>query len=294
MTLRMKRMAWRVGRQLLALVATVLVGAFIAATLVRIAPGFDVDDQQLDSRLNHESREALRTQRAQNSNLVGFYSNYLRRAIRGDFGRSQTLSRPVRELLAERLPVTARLVALGLLCGWSVATVLALISALVRVTSVGLLIGAAAGAMLCIPSAVLAMAFVFARAPAYLAIGLVVLPKVFGFTRNLLARSYALPHVITARAKGISEARVLLWHVLPVTGGQVIALVGVSVSLALGAAIPVEALCGLPGIGQLAWQAALGRDLPLLVTLTMIVALITMIANSISDAMNQVLGTART
>jgi peptide/nickel transport system permease protein len=294
MTLRMKRMAWRVGRQLLALVATVLVGAFFAATLVRIAPGFDVDDQQIDNRLNHESREALRMHRAQNSNIVIFYSNYLRRAIRGDLGRSETLSRPVRELLAERLPVTARLVALGLLCGWSVATMLALISALARINSVSLLIGAAAGALLCIPSAVLAMAFVFVRAPAYLAIGLVVLPKVFGFTRNLLVRSYAMPHVITARAKGISEARVLLCHVLPVTGGQVIALAGVSVSLALGAAIPVEALCGLPGIGQLAWQAALGRDLPLLVTLTLIVALITMTANSISDMMNQVLGPACT
>jgi len=33
-----------------------------------------------------------------------------------------------------------------------------------------------------------------------------------------------------------------------------IALAGITVSIALGASIPVEALCGLPGIGQLAWQ----------------------------------------
>ena len=40
------------------------------------------------------------------------------------------------------------------------------------------------------------------------------------------------------------------------------------------------ALCGLPGIGQLAWQAALSRDLPLLVNLTVLVTLVTLLANS--------------
>jgi peptide/nickel transport system permease protein len=64
-----------------------------------------------------------------------------------------------------------------------------------------------------------------------------------------------------------------------------IALAGITVSIALGAAIPVEALCGLPGIGQLAWQAALSRDLPLLVNLTVLVTLVTLLANSGADVM---------
>jgi ABC-type dipeptide/oligopeptide/nickel transport system permease component len=50
--------------------------------------------------------------------------------------------------------------------------------------------------------------------------------------------------------------------------------------MALAASIPVEALCDLPGIGQLAWKAALGRDLELLVILTMIVTFVTLVANS--------------
>jgi peptide/nickel transport system permease protein len=58
------------------------------------------------------------------------------------------------------------------------------------------------------------------------------------------------------------------------------ALAGVSVSLAVGAAIPVEALCGLAGVGQLAWQAALARDLPLLMNITIVVTLVTLLANS--------------
>jgi len=90
-------------------------------------------------------------------------------------------------------------------------------------------------------------------------------------------------HILAARAKGIGPLRILLWHVLPVGAPELVALAGVSVSVAIGAAIPVEALCGIPGIGQLAWQAALGRDLPLLVTITVLVTLVTLIANAGAD-----------
>jgi ABC-type dipeptide/oligopeptide/nickel transport system permease component len=48
----------------------------------------------------------------------------------------------------------------------------------------------------------------------------------------------------------------------------------------------VEVVCDFPGIGQLAWKAALARDLPLLVTLTMLVALATQMANALADALS--------
>ena len=73
------------------------------------------------------------------------------------------------------------------------------------------------------------------------------------------------------------------WHVVPTTAPQLLALAGVSVSIAIGAAVPIEALCDQPGIGQLAWHAALARDLVLLVNLTLIVTLVTVVANSASD-----------
>src|SRR5215467_5588938 len=130
---------------------------------------------------------------------------------------------------------------------------------------------------------VLAILFVLARIPAQFLLGLVVFPKVFGYSRNLLARSSALPHVLTARAKGLGNVRVLVWHILPTAAPQLLALLGVTVSVAFTAAIPMEALCDMPGIGQLAWKAALGRDVALLVNLTMIVTLVTLLANSVSD-----------
>jgi ABC-type dipeptide/oligopeptide/nickel transport system permease component len=53
--------------------------------------------------------------------------------------------------------------------------------------------------------------------------------------------------------------------------------------MAIGAVIPIETLCGSAGIGQLVWQSALARDLPVLVHLTVLVALATCAANLFSD-----------
>jgi len=116
-----------------------------------------------------------------------------------------------------------------------------------------------------------------------LAIALIVFPHTYRYSSNLLVKAYSRPHITAARARGLGEARILFWHVVPVVAPQLLAVAGVSVSLAVGAAIPVEALCGLPGIGQLAWQAALARDLPLLVNITILVTLVTLLANSGAD-----------
>jgi peptide/nickel transport system permease protein len=124
---------------------------------------------------------------------------------------------------------------------------------------------------------------VLAQAPARLLLAIVIFPRVFRYSRNLLARGASQPHVITARAKGLGNLRVMFWHILPVAAPQLLALAGVSLSLAFTAAIPIEAICDLPGIGQLAWKAALGRDVALLVNLTVIVTIITLIGNSLSE-----------
>jgi ABC-type dipeptide/oligopeptide/nickel transport system permease component len=57
-------------------------------------------------------------------------------------------------------------------------------------------------------------------------------------------------------------------------------LFGVSLVLAFGSAIPVEALCDVAGVGQLAWRAALGRDLPLLCGLAMAVTFMVALAHT--------------
>jgi peptide/nickel transport system permease protein len=181
------------------------------------------------------------------------------------------------------------LVVLGLLMSWSVALGLALSAAWMRISAYDSLATLISGIFLCLPAAVLALLSVLWNVPGALAVGLIVFPRIYRYARNLLAKAYSLPHIITARAKGVSELRILFWHAIPVSGPQLLAVAGISVSVAVGAAIPVEALCGLPGVGQLAWQAALARDLPLLMNLTILVTLVTLLANSGADVIGKML-----
>ncbi len=89
--------------------------------------------------------------------------------------------------------------------------------------------------------------------------------------------------MVAAQAKGLSSWRVLWAHIFTPAAPQLAALAGISVSLAFGASIPIEVICDTPGVGQLAWRAALDRDLPLLVTITVLVALMTLVVNSLAD-----------
>jgi len=273
----------RIVQHGLTLIATALLGGFLAATLVRLAPGFDADETALDPHLSSQSIQALRQNRSEQHNLLIFYIRSLHLALRGDLGTSISLKQPISSLLRDRIPLTFRVVTLGLLMSWAGVLALALSTARVRTPAYDLLATVTAGLLLCVPAAALALLSVLWNLPGAFAIALIIFPRDYRYTRNLLDQAYSLPHIITARAKGLSPARILFWHVVPVAGPQLLALAGVSVSLALGAAIPVEALCGLAGIGQLAWQAALARDLPLLVNITVLVTLVTLLANSGAD-----------
>jgi peptide/nickel transport system permease protein len=282
-------LGWKIARHVSAMLATILLGGLLSVTLVRLAPGFGVDENQLDPHLSAESLRALRQSREQRKNIFSFYFHSLQRTLHGDLGTSISLGQPVTRLLLERTPLTVRLVAVGLLLSWSVAMAMALSAAWLRVSAYDAATTLLSGTFLCIPAAVLALLSVLWNVPGSLAIGLIVFPRVYRYARNLLARAYSLPHLLTARAKGLSEARILFWHVVPVVGPQLLAVAGVSVSVAIGAAIPVEALCGLAGIGQLAWQAALARDLPLLMNITILVTLVTLLANSGADVITHML-----
>ena len=111
---------------------TILFGGLLGATLARLAPGFGTDERELDSRLSPASLQALRQSRSAQGDLGAFYKNYVAGLLHGDLGVSSSLRRPVRELLAERIPVTLRGVGLGLAGGWLLGLALAAPAALCR------------------------------------------------------------------------------------------------------------------------------------------------------------------
>jgi peptide/nickel transport system permease protein len=265
----------------------VFIGGFAGATLVRFAPGYGVTEEELDSRLSGDSLRALRLSHAPPSDLLSYYLQFGGKLLHGDLGYSSSMREPVRQLIVERFPETMKSVGFGLALGWILGLGLAILSVTARSAMVDFGTSLMATIALCTPAAVLALLCVIAQAPGRLVIAAIIFPKVFQYARNLLLRSAALPHVLAATARGLHGVRVFLRHILPVAFPQLLAVAGVTVSTAFAAAIPVEALCDMPGIGQLAWKAALARDLELLVMLTMIVTMVTLLANSAAELLGK-------
>ena len=267
----------------LRLAALMLMASFAGAMLMRIAPGFSSDDQELNSGLSAQSIQAIRQAHLADANIPRFYAQYIASLVKGDLGTSRSLNQPVKDLLRERLPVTLANLAFALAVGWLLGLSLAIAAQLFCWRALSFLTNGLSGTFISTPAAALALIFLLLRLPPAFAAALLIFPKIYRYTENLLRQSSEMPHVLTARAKGAGPMRVLALHIAPIALPQLITLVGVSISIGIGVLLPIEVVSDVAGIGQLAWQAAQARDLPLLINLTMIVTFVTVCATLISD-----------
>jgi peptide/nickel transport system permease protein len=268
-------------RRLLSGVATLALAGFAAATLLRVAPGFDVDARELDGRASAETQAHIRAEHSGDRDIVAFYGNYLRRALQGDFGKSRSLDAPVAGLIADRLPRTLRLITLGLAGAWALALLLALANVAWPCTEGGFnLLNAG---LLAVPAGLVALLILLSQGPVALGLTLALLPRLFSYARGLFKQNAATGYALAARARGLPASRFLGHYVMWPAGPALLALLGLSVNAAFGGAILLETICDLPGLGQLALQAAMARDLPLLVGMTLFVGALTVSANTVTD-----------
>jgi len=274
------------ARRVLIVMATIVAGGLLSAMLARYAPGFGSDESQLDARLSSESIRAIHAASEDERRIASYYVGSLQLALRGDLGISKSLQRPVQELLVERGVVTVRIVGMGLTTAWLVALATILTMWMLGSAFADRACAIAIGLLLCIPAGAAALLLVMMNGPGFVALALAVFPKVHRYLGGLVRAAANMPHVVTAKAKGVGDGRILLWHIVPVIRREVFALAGASLALAVSAAIPVEALCGIPGVGQLAWQSAMARDLPLLLIISLMVVAITVLANTGADLLS--------
>src|SRR5882762_2150319 len=92
---------------LYSLILPLLAAGFLATVLITLAPGFGVDERELDNRFSAEGIANIRRSAAPQRNVLISYFSYLKGVIHGDLGVSRTFDRPVMELLKERAGVTA-------------------------------------------------------------------------------------------------------------------------------------------------------------------------------------------
>ncbi len=260
---------------------TVLAGGLLGATLVRIAPGSGVSDQDWDARLSAATVAKSRERRAAEPGLMRFYAEYLKGMAHGDLGWSTSFDCPVTELVRARLPLSMATLARGV--GAALAAGIAAAFLAVWRRGLAFLPGALAMICLSIPAAVLAFMMLVQGWPGTWALAFAVFPHAYLYSRNLMADAAAAPHVLAAHARGIRPARVMLNHVLRLAAPQILAVAGLAVAIGFPALVPIEVVCDSPGLLQLAWKAALSRDMPILVNVTLVAAVVVMAGNAASD-----------
>ncbi|MBA2371502.1 MAG: ABC transporter permease, partial [Chloroflexi bacterium] len=110
-----------------------------------------------------------------------------------------------------------------------------------------------------------------------------ILPSVVRFTRSSLLEVLGQDYVRTAVAKGLAPIVVTYVHALRNALIPVVSVIGTLLPRLLGGAVVTEAVFGWPGMGRLALEAANGRDYPLIMGITMVVALVAILTSLVVD-----------
>lgn len=291
------------GRYLLrrALISLVLLWVVLTATflVLHLAPG-DPIERFADPRVPRAQLAELRTLYGLDRPLPVQYGVWLVAAVRLDWGISFQHQRPVRAVLARRLPPTLLLGAAAFSVQAAVGMALGIFAAkrpnrfgdhATRALSLALYSLPAfwlavmlsllfTGMFPVLPSG--GMTSVFARdwtlvaragdllehliLPA-LALGLPLAAPVARLLRNGLIEELGKEYVMAARARGLSERAVFL-RALRGAAVPLVQVTGLSLPALLGGSVVIESVFSWPGLGATAYDAILSRDYPLVLALT--------------------------
>lgn len=276
------KLAANLLKRLIRMLAIVLIVMIGSTVLVRFAPGYFSDAREMDTRYRDAVRVELSAEAARSRSLIPLLSTEIGEWVRGNGGLSRQYGVPVFELIPPRLAVTGGLMTRSIALAWIFALCASLISSAGRKPS--FLWQIPATLLLAVPTAAMATICMLAgRGGPVLVMSLLLAARDFKFLDRTLRKAWLDPHLLQARAQGIGTPRLFMAHVLPNITSQLSALATLSIVTMLSALVPVEVIFNVPGLGQLAWNAALNRDLPVLLAVTMIMALAVTFAGMASD-----------
>ncbi|GLY17768.1 ABC transporter permease [Kineosporia rhizophila] len=229
------------------------------------------------------------------------YLDHLGGLLRGDFGRSISLHRPVGELLAERLPSTLALGAAAITLALVLGGGLAYLAAFVRVSWLKTLLNRLPAVGVSLPpffvGLLLIQVFAFELgwfpATGTTGAGSLVLPAVTmalptaALLAQVLTRSLddqlAEPYVTTAAARGLSRQYVQARHALRNALLPTLTLLGLLLGATVTEAVVAETVFSRQGVGQMAQQAVLAQDVPLVQAIVVLAAAVFVVINLLID-----------
>ena len=288
-------------RRLFMLIPVILVLTFIVFTILSMTPG-DATSIILGSEYTEELGAKLRVQLGLDRPLVVQYFHYITNLIQGDFGMSYVMRAPVLDQLAPRLANTAWIVGFAMLLCVSFGIPIGILSAtkpnsfFSQATMVFGLMGVSMpifwlGLLLILlfavklgwlPSSGLDHGARSLILPA-ITLGFNYMANIMRTTRSSMLEAIRQDFIRTARAKGVSERRVIYDHALGNALMPTITIIGMDVGTLLGGVVLTETVFSIPGMGRLLVEGINQRDTPVVLGCLVVMALTVAVSNLIVD-----------
>jgi peptide/nickel transport system permease protein len=279
------------------LLAGIAIAVFL---LIRIIPGDVVDSMALEGSLDDDAIAALRAELGLDAGTLTQFRIWASRALIGDFGNSLRFDRPASELILAALPTTLGLAALALAAGLVLGIVMAAAAALWPGSAMPSLVEILNLWSIALPTFCVGLAAILVFSvwlgwlpvigqwlSPVLILAVDIAGQVAKPLHEDLKEAGTASHIRTARAKGLSPARIVLRHLLPNALTTVVALGGLILAGLIGGALTMEVLFGLPGLGTLAYQAISGRDYPVIQAVVLVFAAGVVMVNWATDAIQR-------
>ena len=268
--------------------------------LIHLVPG-DPVEAMLGESAQPADREVLRAALGLDRPVSEQYLEYLGRLVRLDLGKSFQDRRPVRSILGERLPATLELTAAALTLALVLALPLGVLAARHRGSrldagAMGLsLVGVSIPNFWLGPLLIMTFSLWLGWTPVSgrEGWGSLVLPAITLGTgmaailarmvRGSVLEVLGEDYVRTARAKGLSEGRVLWGHALRNAWLPILTLIGMQLGGLLGGAVITETVFAWPGVGSLLVEAIQSRDYPVVQACVLLVSLTYVLVNTLTD-----------
>ncbi len=287
-----------------------LIMSFVVYGLIGLMPG-DPIDIMISSDPNMTPRDAarLRALHGLDRPIVERYLNWLGAALQGDFGFSRLHAKPVLEVLLPRLGNTVLLMGLSFLLAFALALPAGVYAALKPRGAGDTAINLFAFAGISLPPFWLAILLIilFAVVLGWLPAGgmapsgagfgvqlqhlalpiatltLATIGSILRFVRAATMEALRQDYVRTARAKGLSERRVVFGHVLRNAMIPVVPILALNFGALFSGALITETMFGYLGMGKAIYDAILGNDFNLALIGLLLATLTTLLANLLAD-----------
>jgi peptide/nickel transport system permease protein len=302
-------------KRLLSSIPLLLGITLISFILINLAPGSPLNEWA-DPNLSIEDTQKIKTNLGLNDPIIIQYARWLKEALKGNLGRSYSYSKPVTEMLKERMP----------------ATLLLSISSLILILGITLPLGLISGAKKdsFFDNFVLIFSFIGLSIPTFW-LGLML---ILGFSLRLnilptsgfmnpqlsdatlwvqiidISKHLALPlltivigglasltryhrfgiikilsqdYILAAKARGISKTKLLFIHAFKNASIPIITILGLSLPGLIGGSFVIEYIFSWPGMGQLGISSIFSRDYPVIMGSIVFSSILIILGNLLAD-----------